>query len=481
MIIFSAALGTESNTFSPLPTGWRSFQESMYHRGDGSEHAKGYFAGPLRVWRERCAKTGDRFIESLAATAQPGAKTAQAVWERLRDELLSDLRAAGPVDIVLLHLHGAMVSTGCDDCEGELLSMVREVVGPKVVIGVELDLHCHLTDQMVTNADLVVMYREYPHTDVNPRAAELFDLCRRAASGEIRPVLKLIDCAMIGTWRSSEPQVRAIIDLIEELIDKDGILTASFCHGFPRADVPEVGAKCFAIADGDPAKAEAAAQRLAAAILDLRRTHREPLVSTSAAVSKALASPGVTVIADVGDNAGGGATADTTWLLHEVIAQGAPKALLGHFWDPVAVRICEEAGVGSKLTLRIGGKIAASSGTPFEGEVEVIAIAPEAFQTYGQGRQAMGCSALVRAGGIDMILTSIRTQWFHPDALEAFDIHLRDYPVVVVKSAQHFYDGFAPVADQILYAAAQGAATPLYDASRFTRTSRPLWVGDRNF
>jgi len=32
-----------------------------------------------------------------------------------------------------------MIAEGCDDCEGDLLERVRAIVGPRVVIGAELD------------------------------------------------------------------------------------------------------------------------------------------------------------------------------------------------------------------------------------------------------------------------------------------------------------------------------------------------------
>ena len=67
-----------------------------------------------------------------------------------------------------------MVADGYDDCEGDLLAKVRAIVGPKVAIGAEFDLHCHLSALMLDSADVLVGYKEYPHTDTMERAAELF-------------------------------------------------------------------------------------------------------------------------------------------------------------------------------------------------------------------------------------------------------------------------------------------------------------------
>jgi microcystin degradation protein MlrC len=115
--------------------------------------------------RRQLAAEGHETVESLLAFAQPLGRTVRSVYESLRDEILDDLRKAGPVDGVILVLHGAMVADGYDDCEGDVISRVRAIVGPKVPIGVSLDLHCHFTQKMLTEADAIICYKEYPHTD----------------------------------------------------------------------------------------------------------------------------------------------------------------------------------------------------------------------------------------------------------------------------------------------------------------------------
>src|SRR5262249_54780694 len=137
---------------------------------------------------------------SLMAWAHPSGITTKSAYESLRDEMLNDLRAAMPVDIVLLNLHGAMIAQGYDDCQEDMIRRVRDIVGPEVVIGVELDLHCHLSTSMIACADIVITYKEYPHIDVNDRAKELFDLAVAAKLGRIRPKMALFDCRMIGLY-----------------------------------------------------------------------------------------------------------------------------------------------------------------------------------------------------------------------------------------------------------------------------------------
>jgi microcystin degradation protein MlrC len=165
MRLFVAALGTETNSFSPIPTGLGSFEEYLWFPAGSHPDEPRFFTAPILAARRRASSEGLIVIEGLAAFAAPAGPTTRHAWETLRDRLLAELRAALPVEVVLLSLHGAMVADGYDDCEGDLLARVRALVGPRVVVGAELDPHCHLTGSMLAASDLLVFYKEYPHTD----------------------------------------------------------------------------------------------------------------------------------------------------------------------------------------------------------------------------------------------------------------------------------------------------------------------------
>lgn len=475
MRVFIAALGTETNTFSPLPTGRRTFEETLLVRRDASLSSDNYFVLPLKEWRRLAEAGGDEVIESLSAFAQPAGRTVQALWEELRDTLLADLRAAGPVDLVLLNLHGAMASEGCDDCEGELAEMVRQVVGPKVTVGIELDLHCHISQQLMRNADVVVLYKEYPHTDVAERGIELFDLARRTALGEIKPVMALRDLRMLDVWRTSDAPVRALVDWMHAAEQRERVLSVSFGHGFPWADLPDVGAKTLVVTDGDPALAETVAKELGDRIWKLRETYSATLLNVADTMTAIAGGNGCTVVADISDNAGCGAASNSTFLLAPLVASKAENALFGLIWDPAAVRVCEEAGEGATLRLRVGGKVSAMSGNPVDVEAKVLKIVHDAKVTYGDGKMPMGDAVLLDAGGVHIVINTIRTQTFNPDAFTQFGIDVRSYRTVIIKSAQHFHAGFAPIADRIIYSVAPGTSSPDFKSMSLPRSGRPLW------
>jgi microcystin degradation protein MlrC len=476
MKLFMATLSTETNTFSPIPTGYAGFHESGYFRRDASLHPAAHGSVALIAWRELANRDGHDLVESVCAFAQPAGTTLANVYEDLRDDILSDLKAALPVDVVLMKMHGAMVAYGYDDCEGDTCARIREIVGPDCVIGLELDLHCHLTEQMRTSCDAIITYKEYPHIDVADRARELYALCLAAKRGEVKPVMAYHDCRMVSMWRTPVEPVRGFVARMQALEGHDGILSVSFGHGFPWGDVADVGAKIVVVADGDMAKAQSLADQLGRELWEMREaanTHHDSIDEGLDAIAPGT---GPLVLADVADNAGGGAPSDNTEILARMAARGVTNAAIGCFWDPVAVQFCLEAGVGASFDLRIGGKCGLASGQPVDLRITVRGLSLEHSQGgLAGGRAPLGASAWVESNGIHIILNSLRSQVFHQDAFTGIGCELADKDVVVVKSTQHFYAGFAPLARSVRYVAAGGAIAPDYAAIAFTKRTTPFW------
>ncbi|MCX7629806.1 MAG: M81 family metallopeptidase [Geminicoccaceae bacterium] len=479
MRVYAAGLGTESNSFSPVPTGLESFREYLWFEpGTHPEEAR-FFTGPLVAARARARSEGFTLIEGLHAFAAPAGPTSAETWHRLRARILAELEAASPVDVVLLSLHGAMIAEDCEDCEGELLRAVRARVGERAIVAAELDPHCHLTDQMLAHADILVLYKEYPHTDTLERAEELVDLALRAARGRIRPVMATADCRMLALFHTPREPVRGFVDRMKALEGRDGVLSVSLAHGFPWGDVPDCGARVLVVADGDRERARALARELAREVRAMRGNTTEPVFDLEEGLARALAYPGgPVVVADTADNAGGGAPSDSTFVLARLLATGVERACLGPLWDPVAVRFCHLAGIGARLSLRIGGKVGAVSGPPLDVEAEVVGLARDAEQRFGPGRTRLGDVAAIRIGGIEVLLNSVRTQAFDPALFTAHGIRLDDKKLVVVKSMQHFYAGFAPIAARVLWINGPGALSQDFARLPYRRVRRPIWPLD---
>ena len=459
MRILTGALITETNTFSPIPTGWTAFERTPVQRGAQAPFEATWEFAPLVRWRELAQADGHTAIESVAAVAEPGGRTVRAVYETLRDEMLRSLREALPLDVVLLYLHGAMAAEGYDDCEGDILTRCREIVGPDVVIGAELDLHGNLTQSMLDAATAIVAYKEYPHTDMVERAADLYRICVDAAGGKTKPVMAMHDCGMVGLWPTSNQPMRALVDEAMAA-ERNGVLSVSLMHGFPWADVAGCGAKALAIADGSRQNAKETAERFGLRFWDVRKRAHVQSATMDEAIDLALAAAdGPVVLADVSDNAGGGAPGDSTFLLSRLLERGVQRVVAGTYYDPGAVELCADAGVGATLSLRIGGKLGPASGDPLDLRVTVRAIVENHQQTAmdSSALAPLGRSAWVSVDGIDIVLASVRSQVFFPDAFTGLGVPLENYRIVVVKSTHHFWAGFSAIAKRAIYVNAPGA------------------------
>lgn len=475
MKIFIAGLSTETNSFSPLPTGALGFEEAGVFHGDATRHPLEYTTAPLHIWRELAEARGWQVVESLSAHAQPAGLTVRAVYEGFRDEILADLKAAGPVDIVLFALHGAMMADGYPDCEGDLIARSRELV-PNAVIGGLLDPHFHLTQAMLDNATLLVAFKEYPHIDVPDRARDLFRLAADAAEGKTAPVMRDYDCRMVLAMPTPTGPMRDFVDAMAAREGKDGILSLSIAHGFPWGDHPRVGTRALAICDGDVARAAAVAEDLGQRLFALRHELHRDLPDMNRALDLATAEQeGPVVLADMSDNAGGGAPSDATFLLREIFRRGLTSVATGIFWDPVATRICREAGEGATLPLRLGGKCGPMSGDPLDLAVTVRRCASGLTQRFGELPVPLGETVWIESDGVDIVLNDNRTQTFHPEAFEQLGIDLATRRIVCVKSSNHYRAGFDPIAARVIPVATPGAITPDFANIPYKNRARTYW------
>jgi microcystin degradation protein MlrC len=481
MRVFTASLATETNTFSPLPTSLASFAERGYFPSGTHPPGMTLFSGPLWAARERARTLGWHVIEGMTAGAQPGGIATRHAYEALRDELLGDLRAALPVDMVVLGLHGAMVADGYEDCEGDLLARVRAIVGPGVVVGAELDPHSHLSEAMVAHADILVAYKEYPHTDIRERALELVDLCAAQVKGHIAPAAGMADCGMIVTIRTNEQPARGYIDRLQALEGRGGILSISLIHGFPWGDTPDMGTRLLVYADRDREAAQALAEALAGELRGMREALSPALPGLEAALDMAAGAPErPVVIADLADNPGGGGAGDATFFLHALHRRGIRNVAVGPLWDPGATRIAFDAGVGASLPLRIGGKVSPMSGSPIDLRCTVRALVPDMVMTGLSGAPApVGDAALVEADGIEIVLVSRRVQAMDIDVFTQLQCQLQQKAIIVVKSAQHFQASFSRVARHVIYADAGGSVSQNLGSLPYRRIRRPKWPVDR--
>ncbi len=480
MKFYCALVSHETSKFSPIPTDLDSYREGGLYlplTGEGA-HLRAHLTDDVG-WGKILKERGHEMALGPVASAQPSRPTAKSAYAVIKENLVESLKAALPVDGVLLFLHGAQMAEEVDDCEGDLLTAVRGVVGSGIPVGVAFDLHGNISATMVEKADILLGCLEYPHTDFGSRAEELALHIERAAKGEIKPVTAHRRVPMLGTYYTTASPMREFVDWAKSFEGKGGILGVSITHGFAWTDIADCGNGVIVHADNNSEAAAKLADDIAARYFELRDAIRSSHVSAEEAMAVALAHNGSPiVIADITDNPGAGAAGDSTFLLRALLDAGVTNAAVGMIWDPIAVKIAQRAGSGARLPLRIGGKTGPCSGAPLDIDATVLVCRDDATQNAQGSEAPLGLSVMVETQGIRIILNSIRQQVFDTACFEAFGVDPRTCRIVVVKSQQHFHTAFSPFASRIIYASPPGTVNMDYRNMRFHNVPRPMYPID---
>ena len=91
----------------------------------------------------------------------------------------------------------------------------------------------------------------------------------------------------------------------------------------------------------------------------------------------------------------------------------------------------------------------------------------------------IGPAAVIRVGGIDIVLASKRAQNYDLQFFRAFGIEPTERSILGIKSAQHFRADYAPIASGIEVVDEGGGITSHdFKALDYTRIRRPIWPLD---
>ena len=468
--ILIAGYQHETNTFAPSLADWAAFNcgESFpaFMRGQAVIDQMTGINMPISGFMEAAKRWRWELVPSAWAGATPSSYVTQEAFENIASAILEDIRQALPrgLDGIYLDLHGAAVAEHADDSEGELLSRIRQCVGPEMPIVASLDLHANVTQRMLALSDALVSYRTYPHIDMadtGELAARLMQ--RRLQRGRKEPMFArrfpfLISLNAQSTWMA--PAKSAYDQLLA--LDRESGVMLSFCMGFPASDFEE----CGPVVWGQGPQAEAVVHAMASA--------------------RKAAAP--VVIADTQDNPGAGGDSNTTGMLHALLQQGAGKAFpgqvaVGLVFDPIAAQLACDAGVGAHVHCSLGKAVPIFTGQlsdpPLHARFKVMAISDGRCVLKGPMMTGvsvqMGPSACLEIDGILIAVVSGKVQLLDRELLRTVGIHAEQMKIVVVKSSNHFRADFTPIASEVLVAKAPGpmaadpADLPWKKLSPFTR------------
>lgn len=454
----------ETNSFAATKAGWSDFVMAdswpgMLTGEQVIEETRGMNLPIAGFVAAAEAEPRVELVPLFWCAAEPAAEVTSEAFERAWKMLLDALRAAWPVDGLYLDLHGAMVTESHEDGEGELLDRLQAAFGTDLPIVASLDFHANVTPAMVRHADRLAIYRTYPHLDMAATGARCLPALLARIGGQRwakafrqAPFLVPLNAQFTG----AEP-CASLFEGLEQI-------GAELAMGFTGSDIHDAGPSLIVYAR-DAATAEARAEALLARLLDAESRFDVTLLSPGEAVAAAATARAgrPVVLAEVQDNPGGGAASDSTDLLYELAAQGAPGTVLGLMHDPEVAATAHAADEGAVIAGGLGGKCGLPGLRPFEGRFAVERLTDGRCrytgQMYGGGTATFGPSALLRLLGTDIriAVTSIRNQALDLGQFAHFGVDPHAARILCVKSTVHFRADFEPIAATIVNVRSRGA------------------------
>ena len=451
MRIGIAALHHETNSFSNIPMDWEYMCKTRFEK----ETYKNTYAGIRNYSGGFITKGKELEIEIVPAAAAylcPSGHITDEALEKHRDGIVSLLWQAhqeNPLDAIALNLHGAGVADSYPDADGEILRAVRKKFGPDMPIGCVLDLHANVTREMMEYADLLTGVKGYPHVDEFEAGADMLEILADMVQNNWRPCKRLIQLpwlivpaegvTLTGPAHDVQQQL-----LKHELEDAD-LLNATFFHGFPYSDIAQAGVSVTAMG-----KTQEAADRNALEIARYAWSHRRdfavPANSAETAMDLAEQIPitnGPVVIHESSDNTGGGAPGDGTHLLREMLKRDLPGSAFGSIYDPEVAALAAKAGVGAKISCKLGGKMDDLHGEPIEltdayvkciSDGKYVSVSPMGAGTMRNS----GLTALLVVGNMHIVVSSVRGQAMDDGFFRVVGLRHDLLRYAALKSSQHF-------------------------------------------
>ncbi|MDQ2655396.1 MAG: M81 family metallopeptidase [Chloroflexota bacterium] len=504
--VAAAQIAHETNVFSSVPTDFNAFLASGLHVGreavtsglDTNSEFGGFINGAI-------AQEFD-LLPILAVWATPsGMVTADAI-ARLSEMLVTGLREQmldGPIDGVLLALHGAMVTEIDDDGEGYLLQIVRDTVGPDLPIVATLDLHANISPRMVELADVLIGYDTYPHVDMAERGDEACAVMGRLLRGELRPTPVLRKPPLLPTSQrmtTGRMPMRSILERAHTMEEDPRVINVTIAGGFPPSDTADAGFGVVVTTHDDPDLAAELADTLAAEAWALRDgflggvatfEHAADLIASGDQDDDLdRAASGPLVLVDIADNPWTGGPGDSVELVRFLFANRVRDAAVALVRDPEVVQEAIKAGPGGQIAVNLGGKIDRLHGDPLPVRAHVKLLSDGRYINDGPMMAGLavdlGPSALLLCRPRDddetpPVEVLVTTRAETPIDLNVFRSHGVDPTrrrVLALKGKGHFRAAFEPIARRVVLVEGPGITGADLSRLTFRKVRRPIWPLD---
>ena len=483
MSVAIASILQESNTFSPVMTRYEDFSpvfgQQALARHDGKLTEMGGFIHVLKKARVPIAPV-------CAAWAITANRLDRAGYQQLVQAFERHLRRS-KANALLLAMHGAQTATGEDDVEGAVLGIAREVLGQDKPIVLTLDLHANITGRMVALADAIVGYHTYPHVDMFEVGQKAARLMLRILRGEVRPRMAYRKLPLIIQAENSQTTSGPMHKLISaaQALERSGRAEAvSIFPVQPWMDIAEMGCAVVAVTNGDLRAAQRQADTIARRLWDHKKGFEATLMPVPGALAAAIRTEGgPVVLAESSDSTGSGSPGDSTGVLKHLVRAPLTGPAATFLVDPASVAAAIKAGVGSTVTLKVGGSFDRKNSKPIKvtGTVKLISDGRWIGRARGYNTgitTCMGRAVVLEVGQVQILMAKRSSMTVDPELFRSHGIEPLYCKIVVVKSPNGFRAAYGPIAKAIFIVDTPGVSTANLRTLPFRRVPRPIYPLD---
>ncbi|MFP6575558.1 MAG: M81 family metallopeptidase, partial [Pirellulaceae bacterium] len=446
-----------------------------------------YQSGTVGGMLQTLKKKNAEIHPLLVASACPSRHITQACYQQLKDELLTRLNKALPVQGVLLALHGAAAAEDVGDIEGDLLQSVRSLVGSGSPIVATLDLHAHVTGKMVQAADALLAWETYPHADAWETGVRGAQAMLDILDGKLRPTMTMAKAPVLvsgirGNTAGSGP-FADVMRMAKSYEQEQNVYSTSAFLVHPYLDLPGMGGGGLVITNNDPARSEELARTLAIHYWQQRFELEPPVISPAAAIQNGLKIDGGPVLlVETADCCGGGAAGDSVCTLKALLELAAEETALVPVVDPLAAAACGQAGEGKQVTVELGHQLDPTWGKPVTVTGQVLSLSAGQFQYRGgiwDGTKGqMGPTAVVQVGGIRILITSFATYEWCGEQFEALGLEAASSKFVVAKNPMNYGMAYGEFAQATFILDTPGPTPATLKHVAYKHLQRPYFPAD---
>jgi len=477
----------ECNHFGGRPVDMDTFRRGELHQGDAILSLKtGTVGGMLKEVREYPADV----LPTLVASACPGGPVTEKCYSILKTDLLNRLADAMPLDGILLALHGAAAAENAGDMEGDLLEAIRKLVGNSVPIVATLDLHAHVTSEMVRFADVFLAWETYPHADA-------FNTGVRGA----RAIIDILDCklkpamvmakvpVLVGAIHGQTKLPGPFAEVMHQgkaCEGQNGIYSVSPILVHPYLDLPGMGGGAIVVAHGDKDKASNVATQLAQLYWSKRYQLEPELFEPKEAIIRGQSVHGGPILlVETADCCGGGAAGDSVHVLRALLMSENAGPSIVPVVDPEAARLCHAHGQGAKLNLNLGHHVDPQWGNPIEVRGCVERLVQGGFIYSGgiwDGQAGdMGPSAVFRIRNVQVLITTYGTYDWGTEQFDAAQMNYHSAKFIVAKNPMNHRHAYAEISKAVLVLDTPGPTPATSKNLPFNRMYKPWFPCDDGF